>query len=111
MLSIGGMVHDRIPALPGNIDGPLPPGGIAKHGRFEGDLSISREDAAIGDSINFQPGVFDMLLDVMGQQGDLDEAGERSILTNKVMSIFKTAQFQMFQQEDPEVSDQPTAAS
>ena len=36
-LSIGG-VSPLVPPLPGKIDGPET-GGIAKHGRFEGDYS------------------------------------------------------------------------
>jgi hypothetical protein len=105
MLSIGGAVPDQIPFLPGFIDGPLPPGGIAKHGRFEGDLSISRDDADLGDSVNFQAPIFDTLLDFVGQFGDADETGQRTIVTQDVMSRFKEAQFQMFQQADPGVSN------
>jgi hypothetical protein len=37
-LSIGG-VSDKIPPLPGKIDGPVA-GGIAKHGRFEGMIEL-----------------------------------------------------------------------
>lgn len=57
MISIGA-ASDRIPAIPGGIDGPVV-GGIAKHGRFEGDLSSTREDADIGDSVNFQNDLFE----------------------------------------------------
>ncbi|KAJ7655394.1 Chloroperoxidase [Mycena rosella] len=47
-ISIGG-VSPLVPPLPGQIDGPVT-GGIAKHGRFEGDASMTRADAFIGDN-------------------------------------------------------------
>ncbi|KAJ7270079.1 Chloroperoxidase [Mycena haematopus] len=51
-LSIGG-ASSLVPPLPGKIDGPVT-GGIAKHGRFEGDASMTRADAFIGDNRDFQ---------------------------------------------------------
>ncbi|KAJ7496830.1 Chloroperoxidase [Mycena latifolia] len=57
-LSIGG-VSPLIPPLPGKIDGPET-GGIAKHGRFEGDASMTRADAFIGDNRDFQDILYDL---------------------------------------------------
>ena len=78
MISIGGPVPS-IPALPGGIDGPQVRG-LATHGRFEGeslsylssqrvltksssslagDVSMTRQDAAIGDNRNFQVDLYD----------------------------------------------------
>lgn len=51
-VSIGGE-HRLVPPLKGKIDGT--PGGLSKHGRFEGDVSMTRVDAFHGDS-----GVFRM---------------------------------------------------
>jgi hypothetical protein len=47
-LSIGGPSVD-IPPLPGCIDGPVT-GGLSTHGRFEGDVSMTRQDAGIGSN-------------------------------------------------------------
>ncbi|TFL01326.1 Chloroperoxidase [Pterulicium gracile] len=69
LISIGGesaLVHP----LPGNIDGI--PGGLSKHGRFEGDVSMTRRDAAFGDCASFQPSMFANLLtyaEKLGQDG------------------------------------------
>lgn len=57
MLSIGGP-SSLAPPLPGCIDGNVA-GGIATHGRFEGDVSSTRQDVHIGDSVNFQDDLFD----------------------------------------------------
>ena len=57
MLSIG-FNDTRIPPLPNCEDGPVA-GGLAKHGRFEGDVSDSRYDYHVGDSVHFQEAVFD----------------------------------------------------
>lgn len=77
-LSIGS-VSQSVPPLPCNIDGQ-PAGGIAHHGRFEGqcgaslkdstltqssltgDASMTRADALIGDNRHFQ----DILYDYVG---------------------------------------------
>ncbi|KAJ7738021.1 Chloroperoxidase, partial [Mycena olivaceomarginata] len=47
-ISIGG-VSPFVPPLPGQIDGPETQG-IAKHGRVEGDASMTRSDVHIGDN-------------------------------------------------------------
>ena len=50
-LSIG-FPSDEVPPLPGCIDG-FEAGGLAKHNRFEGDVSNSRINHALGDSVNY----------------------------------------------------------
>jgi hypothetical protein len=50
MLSIG-HPSDKVPPLPGCIDGPKALG-MATHGRFDGDLSITRIDAALGNNVD-----------------------------------------------------------
>ncbi|KZT41045.1 Cloroperoxidase [Sistotremastrum suecicum HHB10207 ss-3] len=93
LVSIGG-TSSLIPVLPGAIDGPNPPGGISKHGRFEGDVSMTRQDAAIGDNVNFQNSLYDELLLYTGRFGDDSPiTGNGSIVTTKVMQEFKYARF------------------
>jgi hypothetical protein len=58
-LSIGGETK-KVPRLPNDLDGT--PGGLAAHGRFEGDVSFSRHDHALGDSRHFQQDLFDQML-------------------------------------------------
>ena len=55
-LSIG-LADPSVPPLPGCIDGPEA-GGLGKHGRFEGDVSNSRQDAGLGDQVNFSMTIF-----------------------------------------------------
>lgn len=57
MLSIGHPSPD-VPPLPNCLDGPEA-GGLGKHGRFEGDVSNSREDAGVGNHIDFSLKIFD----------------------------------------------------
>jgi hypothetical protein len=57
MVSIG-HPSDKVPPLPGCIDGPVA-GGLATHGRFEGDVSITRLDKGLGDNADFDPTSFE----------------------------------------------------
>ncbi|KAJ6563377.1 hypothetical protein DFH09DRAFT_1278988 [Mycena vulgaris] len=52
-------VSPLVPPLPGNI-GSNVTGGLAKHGGFEGDASITRADVHIGDNRNFQDILYDL---------------------------------------------------
>lgn len=56
-LSIG-LSSPLVPPLPGCLDGPEA-GGLGKHGRFEGDVSTSRQDAGLGDQVNFSFKIFE----------------------------------------------------
>ncbi|KZT31907.1 Cloroperoxidase [Sistotremastrum suecicum HHB10207 ss-3] len=101
LVSIGGE-SPLVPVLPGAIDGPNPPGGISKHGRFEGDVSMTRQDAAIGDNVHFQDSLYDELLLYTGRFGDDSPVtGNGSIVTTKVMQEFKFARFVEDQVKDP----------
>ena len=52
-----GLQTDQVPPLPGNIDGPKALG-LATHGRFEGDVSMTRLDAAVGDNRIFNQALY-----------------------------------------------------
>ncbi|KAJ7848042.1 hypothetical protein B0H14DRAFT_2768620 [Mycena olivaceomarginata] len=64
-----GRVSSFVPPLPGQIDGPETQG-IAKHGRFEGDASMTRSDIHIGDNRNFNQTLWDMDLEQLAKFGD-----------------------------------------
>jgi hypothetical protein len=101
-LSIGHSASD-IPAPPGKPDGPVA-GGIAMHGRFEGDVSSTRRDNFIGDSVNFQDDIYDILLNYVGRFGDSDpESGNYSIVNHKTFQEFKFDRFNQEQKEDKKV--------
>lgn len=92
LLSIGGP-SPNVPPLPGKIDGPVA-GGIATHGRFEGDVSMTRQDAAIGDNRNFQVDLYDELLITLGEFGDDSPiTGNRTVFNNRTMGEFKYRRF------------------
>ncbi|KAF7332978.1 Cloroperoxidase [Mycena venus] len=67
-ISIGG-VSPFVPPLPGQIDGPETQG-IAKHGRVEGDGSMTRSDVHIGDNRNFNQTLWDIDLEQLAELGD-----------------------------------------
>ncbi|KAJ7342385.1 hypothetical protein DFH08DRAFT_811478 [Mycena albidolilacea] len=73
------------PLLPGNIVNPHP-GGIALHGGFEGDASLTRADAFIGDNHNLQDIIYDLDLLQLGKFGDNGPDGNNTVL-NVVMMI------------------------
>ncbi|KAF7339243.1 Cloroperoxidase [Mycena venus] len=101
-ISIGG-VSPLVPPLPGNIDGPVT-GGIAKHGRFEGDASISRADAAIGDNRNFQEKVYDLDLVQLSKFGDNGPDGNNTVLNVKTLVEMEKALFNADQTADRQFS-------
>jgi len=98
MISIGHSAKE-IPAPPGKIDGPVA-GGIAMHGRFEGDVSSTRRDNHIGDSVNFQNDLFDTLLNYVGRFGDDGPDGKYSVVNHKTFQEFKFDRFNQDQIED-----------
>lgn len=117
-LSIGGP-SPRIPALPGGIDGKVA-GGIATHGRFEGDVSLTRFDAAIGDGVNFQNSIYSgvrlcrnrcfaeadtnlQLLDAVAQFGDDGPDGPHTIANEKAFAEYKSTTFEEDKKNDPKV--------
>ncbi|KAJ7072768.1 Chloroperoxidase [Mycena amicta] len=76
-ISIGG-VSPLVPPLPGKIDGAETKG-IAQHGRVEGDASMTRADAFIGDNRNFQNILYDLDLLQLGKFGDNGVDGNSTV--------------------------------
>jgi len=101
LLSVGGE-SDQVPQLPGNIDDEVP-GGLAKHNRFESDVSLTRNNLFLGDNRNFNPDLYDMLLQYVAKFGDDGPEGPKTIVTQKVFEEFKFDGFNRFQAIDPEM--------
>ncbi|KAJ6589959.1 Chloroperoxidase [Mycena vulgaris] len=99
-ISIGG-VSPLIPPLPGQIDGPET-GGIAKHGRFEGDASMTRADAFIGDNRNFQDILYDLDLLQLGKFGDNGPDGNNTVFNVATLIGVKKQNIIMDQAANPE---------
>jgi len=94
-ISVGG-VSPLVPPLPGKIDGPET-GGIAKHGRFEGDASMTRADAFIGDNRNFQDILYDFDLLQLGKFGDNGPDGNNTVFNLATLIGMKQQNIQMDQ--------------
>lgn len=101
MLSIGSSSHS-VPPLPGCIDGHEA-GGLAKHGRFEGDCSTSRTDNGIGDSINFNETRFGEFLEYVKKYGDDGPEGPKTVVNVKAFQEFKYDRFVEDQAEDKQI--------
>lgn len=65
-----------------------------------GDVSSTRRDIHIGDSVNFQDDLFDTLLNYIGRFGDDGPEGKYSVVNHKVFQEFKYDRFMQDQQED-----------
>jgi hypothetical protein len=98
MLSIG-FESDKVPPLPGCIDGPVA-GGLAMHGRFEGDVSSTRPDHGVGDSVNFNSTIYDELLSYVAQYADDGPEGPKTVVNIKTFQEFKYNRFNEDQQQD-----------
>ncbi|KAH8823681.1 Chloroperoxidase [Flagelloscypha sp. PMI_526] len=99
-ISIGGPTG-KIPPLPGNIDGNSTKG-LATHGRFEGDVSMTRRDFAVGDNVHLDPALFSQFLDYVAKYGnDSDVTGPKSVVSYKAMQEFKYARYLDSIAEDP----------
>ncbi|KAF7359671.1 Cloroperoxidase [Mycena venus] len=105
-ISIGG-VSPLVPPLPGNI-GSNVTGGLAKHGGFEGDGSITRADVHIGDNRNFQDLLYDLDLLYLGQFGDNGPDGNNTVFNVPTIIAIKRHNIQMNQAADPEFHFTPT---
>ncbi|KAH8792950.1 Chloroperoxidase, partial [Flagelloscypha sp. PMI_526] len=91
-VSIGGPTV-QISPLPGNIDGNYTKG-LATHGRFEGDVSMTRRDAAVGNNVQLNAELFNQLLDYVSLYGnDSDVTGPKSVVSYKTMQEFKYARY------------------
>jgi len=99
-LSIGG-ASPLVPPLPGKIDGPVT-GGIAKHGRFEGDASMTRADAFIGDNRDFQDILYDLDLLQLGKFGDSGPDGDNTVFNIDTIIGIKKQNIMMDQAANPE---------
>ncbi|KAJ7588372.1 hypothetical protein C8J56DRAFT_1050444 [Mycena floridula] len=98
-ISIGG-VSPLVPPLPGKIDGPET-AGIAKHGRVEGDASMTRADAFIGDNRNFQEALFDEDLAQLAKFGDDGPDGEHTVFNLQTIIAMKTQNIMSDQAANP----------
>jgi Peroxidase, family 2 len=101
MLSIG-FESDRVPPLPGCIDGPVA-GGLAMHGRFEGDVSSSRTDHGIGDSVNFNATMFKELLGYVAELAGDGPEGPKTVVNIPTFQEFKYMRYLEDQAEDKEL--------
>ncbi|KAF7332444.1 Cloroperoxidase [Mycena kentingensis (nom. inval.)] len=99
-ISIGG-VSPLVPPLPGKIDGPVTQG-IAKHGRNEGDASMTRADAFIGDNRNFQNILYDMALLQLGKFGDDGPDGNSTVFNVNTMIGIKKQNIASDQAANPQ---------
>ncbi|KAJ7466401.1 Chloroperoxidase [Mycena latifolia] len=105
-ISIGG-VSPLVPPLPGYI-GSNVTGGLAKHGGFEGDASITRADVHIGDNRNFQDILYDLDLLYLGKFGDNGPEGNNTVFNVPTIIAIKQHTIQMNQAADPEFHFTPT---
>ncbi|KAJ7627233.1 Chloroperoxidase [Roridomyces roridus] len=105
-ISIGG-VSPLVPPLPYGI-GSNVTGGLAKHGGFEGDGSITRADVHIGDNVNFQNILYDHDLLFLGKFGDDGPEGNNTVLNLATITAIKQYNIQSNQLADPEFHFTPT---
>ncbi|KAJ6460606.1 Chloroperoxidase [Mycena sanguinolenta] len=105
-ISIGG-VSPLVPPLPGKI-GSNVTGGLAKHGGFEGDASITRADVHIGDNRDFQDILYDLDLLYLGKYGDNGPDGNSTVFNVPTIIAIKQHNIQMNQAADPEFHFTPT---
>jgi hypothetical protein len=101
MLSIG-FNSTEVPPLPGCIDGTVA-GGLAKHGRFEGDVSSTREDAGDGDSVNLSSSLYRDLLNYAAQYADDGPDGNNTLVNVKTFQEYKYHNFIEDQQSDEQL--------
>ncbi|KAJ7772244.1 hypothetical protein B0H16DRAFT_1714451 [Mycena metata] len=99
-ISIGG-VSEIVPPLPYGIDGPAVQG-IAKHGRVEGDASLSRSDVFIGDNRNFNQTLFNEDLTVLAQFGDDGPDGPATVFNLQTLIALKKQNLESDQALNPE---------
>ncbi|KAJ7683692.1 Chloroperoxidase [Mycena rosella] len=98
-ISIGG-VSTLVPPLPFQLDGPVT-GGLAKHGRVEGDASMTRADAFIGDNVHFQDMLYDLDLLQLGKFGDNGPDGNNTVFNVATLIGMKQQNIAMDQAANP----------
>ncbi|KAJ7205216.1 hypothetical protein GGX14DRAFT_645071 [Mycena pura] len=99
-ISIGG-VSPFVPPLPGKIDGPETQG-LAKHGRVEGDGSMTRSDVHIGDNRDFNQTLWDMDLEQLAMFGDDGPDGPGTVFNLQTLIELKRHNYESDQILDPE---------
>ncbi|KAJ6559787.1 Chloroperoxidase [Mycena capillaripes] len=99
-ISIGG-VSPFVPSLPGQIDGPETQG-IAKHGRVEGDGSMTRSDVHIGDNRNFNQTLWDMALEQLAKLGDDGPDGPATVFNVQTLTAMARQNLESDQVLDPD---------
>ncbi|KAJ7917727.1 Chloroperoxidase [Mycena leptocephala] len=99
-ISIGG-VSALVPPLPGQIDGPETQG-IAKHGRVEGDGSMTRSDVHIGDNRNFNQTLWNMDLGLLAKFGDDGPDGPATVFNLQTLIEMGRQILESDQALDPE---------
>ncbi|KAJ7176092.1 Chloroperoxidase [Mycena crocata] len=104
-ISIGG-VSPLVPPLPFKIDGPVTQG-IAKHGRVEGDGSMTRSDAFIGDNRNFNQTLWDGDLEQLAKFGDDGPDGPHTVFNLETLVELKRQNFESDQALDPKFTLPP----
>ncbi|KAJ7271644.1 hypothetical protein C8J57DRAFT_1319447, partial [Mycena rebaudengoi] len=100
-ISIGG-VSPVVPPLPHKIDGPETQG-IAKHGRVEGDASMTRSDVHIGDNRNFNQTLWNTDLEQLAQFGDDGPDGPATVFNLQTLIELVRQNLESDQLLDPEV--------
>ncbi|KAJ7936150.1 Chloroperoxidase [Mycena leptocephala] len=90
-----------VPPLPGQIDGPQTQG-IAKHGRVEGDASMTRSDVHIGDNRNFNQTLWDMDLEQLAKFGDDGPDGPATVFNLETLIELARQNLESDQVLDPE---------
>ncbi|KAF7352166.1 Cloroperoxidase [Mycena venus] len=76
-------------------------GGIAKHGRFEGDVSLTRADAFIGDNRHFQNKLYDLDLLQLGKFGDNGPDGNNTVFNVQTLIGMEKQLFALDQAANP----------
>ncbi|KAJ7599079.1 Chloroperoxidase [Mycena floridula] len=102
-LSIG-LESPLVAHIPFHLDGPGRPGGIAKHGRFEGDGSMTRQDANIGDNKDFQDILYDRIMLHLGKFGIDGPDGNNTVINADVLIAMEQELFARDQASNPKFS-------
>ncbi|KAJ7753770.1 Chloroperoxidase [Mycena metata] len=108
-ISIGG-VSPLVPPLPFELDGPATQG-IAKHGRFEGDASMTRSDVFVGDNRNFNQTLWDGDLEQLTLFGDDGPDGPATVFNVQTLIALQRHNLEADQALDPEFSIPPRRLS
>ncbi|KAJ7186452.1 Chloroperoxidase [Mycena filopes] len=104
-ISIGG-VSPLVPPLPFQSDGPATQG-IAKHGRVEGDASMTRSDVFIGDNRNFNQTLWDEDLEQLAKFGDAGPDGPATLFNLQTLVELKRQNLVFDQAANPQFAMPP----